>query len=108
MQTGIHFHETAGIEETFGPLLGGLREMVIAMRANPLVFGQLNLVNDFVAAGTFLEKAMRDIALFAALDLDHGFFENSHGFMRVRRSRRKPIACLLRAGPARIRSTSSR
>jgi len=39
MQTAVHFHEAAGIEETFDPLLGGLCKMVIAMRANSLVFG---------------------------------------------------------------------
>ena len=41
MQIGIHFHEAAGIEEAFDPLLGCLWEMMIAVRANPLIFGQL-------------------------------------------------------------------
>ena len=56
MQTGIHFHEAAGIEQTLDPLLGRLWEMMIAVRTNPLIFGHLNFVNDFAAAGTFLKE----------------------------------------------------
>jgi hypothetical protein len=87
MQTGIHFHEAAGIEETLDPLLGGLWEVMIAMRANPLIFGHFDFVNDFAAAGTFLKEPFRNVlATFSsAASASWGFFENSHDFMRARR-----------------------
>jgi len=85
MQTGIHFHEAAGIEETFDPLLGGLWEMMIAVGANPQVFRQFHFMKDFSASGTLLEKAFRNLtATFSpAAATSWRFFENSHDYARA-------------------------
>jgi hypothetical protein len=48
------------------------------MRTNPLVLHQFDLVHDFAAAGTLLEKTVRNVALLAILRLHCWFFENSH------------------------------
>ena len=34
--------------------------MIIAARTDTLILAQLDFVNDFVAAGTFLKKALRN------------------------------------------------
>ena len=58
---------------------------MIAMRADPLVLRQLDLVHDVAAAGTFLEEAVRDVALFPWLGFDRRFFENGHKLCACRR-----------------------
>jgi hypothetical protein len=57
------------------------------VRANPLVLDQLDFMNDFRAAGTFLKKAFWNATATAssAAATSWGFFENSHDFMRARR-----------------------
>jgi len=53
--------------------------MIIAARTDALVLGELDFGDDLRAAGTFLEKTMRDVALLAILRLDCWFLENGHG-----------------------------
>ena len=61
--------------------------MIIAPRTNAQVFIELDLGNDFVAAGTFLKKALRNVAFLARLGLDRWFLENGHGKSGTRSSR---------------------
>ena len=42
-------------------------------------FRELDFVHDLTATGTFLPETLRDLALFFALGLKRGFFENGHG-----------------------------
>ena len=53
--------------------------MIIAARTDALVLGELNFLHDLGAAGTFLEKTLRDVALLAILRLDCWSLENGHG-----------------------------
>jgi len=53
--------------------------MVLTPRTNAQVLVELNFVDHFIASGTFLEKALRNIAFFARLSLERPFFENGHG-----------------------------
>src|ERR1051325_11675376 len=57
--------------------------MVVAVRTNPLVLGQLKLVHHFVAAGAFLKKPLRDIAFLSALRLESWSFEDCHVYARA-------------------------
>src|SRR4029453_4869233 len=51
----------------------------IAARTDALILRKLDFRYDLGAAGTFLEKTMRDVALLAILRLDCWFLENGHG-----------------------------
>jgi hypothetical protein len=53
--------------------------MIIAARTDALILRKLDFRYDLGAAGTFLEKTMRDVALLAILRLDCWFLENGHG-----------------------------
>ena len=75
---GIHLKESLRIEEIVDPVLGREGKVVIATRTNAQIFVQLDLMNHFIASGTFLEKALRNIAFFARLSLERRFFENGH------------------------------
>ena len=91
-QAGVEFDEAVGIAKIRDPLLGRLREMIIAARADAVVFRQLDFVHDFAAAGALLPKALRHLAFLAALGLERWFFENGHvlaagGSRRVHRKR---------------------
>src|ERR1700736_2449307 len=53
-----------------------------------MVLHELDFVNDFRTAGTFLEQTVRNVALLATLRFQDRFFEYRH--MRIRRGRRSP------------------
>ena len=78
-QVGIHLHETVRIEQIVDPVLGGLREMIIAVRTDALVLGELDFVNDFAASCALLKEPMWNITLFRTLCFYCRFFENGHG-----------------------------
>ena len=65
VQAGVHLDEAVGIAKIRDPLLGRLREMIIAARTDALVFDQLDFVHDFAAAGALLPEALRHLALFS-------------------------------------------
>ena len=58
---GVHRFQAASIstkrvrvQQVLDSLLGRLRKMIIAARTDPLVLRELDLMDDFRAAGTFL------------------------------------------------------
>src|SRR5207248_624828 len=65
LQIRIHFDERLRVDEIVDPLLCRNREVVIAPRTNTQILVELDFRNDFVAAGTFLEQALRNIALLS-------------------------------------------
>src|SRR5205814_6003015 len=106
-EISVAFNEGIGIEQVFDPVLGRLRKVMVAMRANALVPRELDLVHDLRTARAFLPESLRHLAFFARL-LEGWSFENGHIVRRARRSPRARRPRPLVAGRARIRSASSR
>src|ERR1041385_5285613 len=79
-----------GIQQVVDSFFRGLREVIIAVRTNALVPGELDFVHDVFATGAFLKKSLWDIAaaLLSAAATDGRSFENGHGVRRARRSLR--------------------
>ena len=70
----------SGIEQVRDSLFGREGKMIIAPRTDTLILAQLDFVNDLVAAGTFLEQALRNgLAFLPIVCFERGFFENGHG-----------------------------
>ena len=106
-QIGVELDETVRVAEIGHPFLGREREMIIATRADALVLGQLDFVHHFAAAGAFLPKSLRHVALLAVVGPERWFFENGHESSRGRRLLRAPKAHRLSLRPRRIRSKSN-
>src|SRR4051812_46169607 len=66
------------------PFLGRLGEVIIAARTNALVLGELDFVDDLLAARAFLEKSLGNIAaaLFSAATTRGRSLENCHVVIR--------------------------
>ena len=81
--------------------------MIIAARTDPLILRELDFGHDLRTAGTFLEKAVRNLPLLPAFCLNCRFFENRHGrFMRAlpspRERRLRPARFKTRAHSLRV------
>ncbi len=78
VKLGVELDEAVRVTQIGDPFLGREREMIIAARADAVVFGQLDFVHHFAAAGAFLPKALRHVALLAVVGPERWFFENGH------------------------------
>ena len=78
-QAAVEFNEAVGIAQIRDSFLGRLREMIIATRADAIVFRQFDFVHDLAATVALLPEAGRHLALLAALGFERWFFENGHG-----------------------------
>ncbi len=78
-QIGIHLKEGLRIEQIVDPVLGREGKVIFAPRANAQIFIQLDFMDHFVAAGTFLKKPLWNVTFLARLSFERRFFENGHG-----------------------------
>lgn len=78
-EVGVALLEGVGIHEELDAVGGRHPEVVLAVSADPVALGQLDVVNDLGTVGTFVPEPLGHISLLGPGEAERGFLEDGHG-----------------------------